>query len=177
MNTTAQSTPVRASLPNSASIAVRKKAALSPPIFLTTRMVKSKHGRNTARLPNSDEYAATGPARYDNEANTRAVRDWILRLFNLPSRTPGFFDLDQPGRQLPVQARPKTDYFSIYEYAGAMGTDRKNCRSGPCPLMIAVQINKLLRQNRGHGPLQQVFNRKGPAARGCLQIHQNCYKQ
>ena len=126
MKTTAQRNPVRTNLPNSASAAVRKKTALSPPIFLTTIMVKSRPGRYAARLPNSDEYAATGPARYDNKANTRAARDWILRLLNLPSSTPCFFDLDQPARQQPVRIRPKTDYFSICEYGGAMGIGRKN---------------------------------------------------
>lgn len=98
MNTAAHRIPVKLSLPNSASTAVRKKSALFPPIFLITSKVKSKPGKYTARLPNSDEYAATGPARYDNEANTRAVRDWILRLFNLPSSAPYCFDPDQPAR-------------------------------------------------------------------------------
>ena len=111
MKTTAHRTPVSNSLPNSARTAVRKKSTLSPPTFLVTSTVNSKPGRYTARLPERDEYAATGPARNDNEANARAVRDWILSLFNVHSNRTCFFDLDQPDNQLSERGAAKDRLF------------------------------------------------------------------
>ena len=61
--------------------------------------------------------AGEGPEQQPNATimtSANATSDWILRLFNVPSSTPRFFDLDHPARQRMNRAQPKTDYFTIF---------------------------------------------------------------
>ena len=84
MNTSMQINAVTSSLTASAITTMRKNALLSGPILGATSKANAREGKKAARLPNMEEYAATGLINNRPTANNIDVVDWIRkpRLIN-----------------------------------------------------------------------------------------------
>ena len=74
-NTATHISAVNKIFPASPMTAARRKAALSDPNFGVTYNAKNKAGKNAAKLPNMDEYAATCPTSNKPPASNRDTVD------------------------------------------------------------------------------------------------------
>ena len=74
-NTATQIMAVNNIFPASAITAARRNAALSGPNFGVMTNAKKRAGMIAARLPKTDEYAATGPTNNKTPASNRAEID------------------------------------------------------------------------------------------------------